>query len=69
MEKIIINGELYSLPNGTDSKIYELMKQADSKPYRDEENNTQYKEYNDFLQNIIDSKKKTRINGVYSTNY
>jgi len=69
MEKIVINGDLYYCKDGTDSKITNLLEDANKKSNRDHEICIAYDEYNQFIQNIIDTKKKTFLNGIYSTNY
>jgi len=70
MERIIINGNLYRLPNGTKKAIDAVWHSCEEKATaKEHEDGTAYDVYNQFLQFIIDTQKSVFVHGAFETNY
>lgn len=67
MEKIVINGMLYSCKNGTNDSIHEAANYGSTASPMEHENGTAFAEYNKILENITDTHKPTFLDGCWST--
>lgn len=67
MERVVINGMLYRVKNGTCDKIDEALKKGSKSSNADHENGVAYNDYKSMLTEIQESMPGTFIKGCYSS--
>lgn len=67
MEKIIIDGWLYSCKDGTSKTISDLLKKGEKATDWEHEKGLAYNEFNSALNRIKDTKKAIFIDNIFNT--